>query len=156
MAKKSKPTNMSEGAMDMTSMIDCVFLLIIFFMVSVDLKQKDNVRLTLPDAESAISEEDAKIVINIERTGDITTGGRKRTIDELKSFLLMKYQKLDQEREVEKPDKNNKRWAAVLVKIRADEMTEFRDIQKVLAACIDAKFYKTAFGAKGPEQKMPE
>ena len=32
-------------------------------------------------------------------------------------------------------------------------MTEFRDVQAVLAACIEAKFYKTSFAAEGPEQR---
>jgi biopolymer transport protein ExbD len=153
MARSARKLNISDGAMDMTSMIDCVFLLIIFFMVSVDLKQKDNVRLTLPDAESALSEEDAKVIIHIERSGDVSAGGRKRSEEELKSFLLHTYAQLNPNKELEPKGKDGKRWAAVLVKIRADGLTEFRDVQKVLTVCADTLFYKTAFGALGPKDK---
>lgn len=111
MARKARNLDVSEGKMDMTSMIDCVFLLIIFFMVSVDLKQKDNVRLALPDAESALSEEDAKVIIHIERTGDISAGGRKRSDEELKSFLINTYNRLDPNHELEPKGKDGKRWA---------------------------------------------
>lgn len=153
MAKIRKKLDVSDGAMDLTPMIDCVFLLIIFFMVCVDLKQVDLIKLVLPDADSAINEEDAKFIINISRTGEFFAGGQSRTIDGLKVFLLEKYKRLDAQREIEPDtDKDKRRFAAVMVKIRADEYTEFRDIQAVLAACIEAKFYKTSFAAIGPEQ----
>lgn len=154
MAKKSKPLNMSAGNVDLTPMIDCVFLLIIFFMTVTELKKTDTIRLKLPDAESALSEEDSKFIINIEEYGDITTGGRKRSIDELKVFLMDKYNHLDQDKELEAATPTDKRrFASVMVKIRADELTEFRDVQAVLAACVEAKFYKTSFGALAPEIK---
>ena len=62
MGKKSKPLGMSEGNVDLTPMIDCVFLLIIFFMTVTELKKTDTIRLKLPDAESALSEEDSKFI----------------------------------------------------------------------------------------------
>jgi biopolymer transport protein ExbD len=155
MAKKAKKVELPGGEVDLTPMIDCVFLLIIFFMVCVDLKQVDLIKLKLPDADSAISEEDAKFIINVSRAGDIYAGGKLRSEDDLKAFLKNKYDHLDQTREVEPAtDKDKRRFAAVMIKIRADELTEFRDVQKVLAACIDAKFYKTSFAAIGPEQRQ--
>lgn len=157
MAKKTKKIDLPSGEVDLTPMIDCVFLLIIFFMVCVDLKQVDLIKLVLPDADSAINEEDAKFIINISRSGDIFVGGKLRSPDDLKAFLKNKYDTLDQGREVEPAtDKDKRRFAAVMVKIRADELTEFRDVQTVLSACIEAKFYKTSFAAIGPEQRQKQ
>ena len=149
MAKKSKSLDVSDGSMDMTSMIDCVFLLIIFFMLVADLKKNDIVRLTLPDADSAITEKEAKLVINIESKGDITVSGAKRSVDDLKVFLNAKYARLEAN-EKEPADSNGRAWATTAVKIRADENTEFRYVQQVLEACVEANFYKTSFGALGP------
>lgn len=153
MAKKPKKVDIPDGGVDLTPMIDCTFLLIIFFMVCVDLKQVDLIKLKLPDADSAINEEDAKLIINISRKGDFFVSGKQLSIENLKGFLEQKYLRLDQNRDIEPAGKDGKRYANVLVKIRADEMTEFRDVQAVLAACIEAKFYKTSFAAEGPEQR---
>lgn len=153
MAKKTKKLEQAAGEVDLTPMIDCVFLLIIFFMVCVDLKQVDLIKLKLPDADSAINEEDAKIIINISRKGDFFVSGKQVSIDSLKQFLNGRYSRLDQGREVEAAGADGKRYASVMVKIRADELTEFRDVQSVLEACIEAKFYKTSFAAIGPDQK---
>ncbi len=46
-----------EAPMDMTPMIDCVFLLMIFFVLVIDLSQKDMEDLILPMAQYAVPDE---------------------------------------------------------------------------------------------------
>ncbi len=58
--------------MDMTPMIDCVFLLMIFFVMVIDLSQKDLEDLILPKAEYAVPDEDppeVRPIINITQSG---------------------------------------------------------------------------------------
>ena len=53
----------TEMEMNMTPMIDVVFLLIIFFMIITDLTQQDLEELKLPEARSAIEDKpDPKVV----------------------------------------------------------------------------------------------
>ena len=51
--KLQKTDDQQEMEMNMTPMIDVVFLLIIFFMVITDLTQQDLEELQLPTAENA-------------------------------------------------------------------------------------------------------
>ncbi|PCJ57180.1 MAG: hypothetical protein COA79_16770 [Planctomycetota bacterium] len=143
MARKRRKVDLPPGEMDMTSMIDCVFLLIIFFMLITDLKKRDIVKLKLPNAESAVKEEDEKIIINIERKGAVWVGGEKCTFDALRDYLRRKYLNLP----AGDKEADSNAYASILVKIRVDQLAEFRDVQQVLKACIDEKFYKTTFAA---------
>ncbi|MHC5073156.1 MAG: ExbD/TolR family protein, partial [Planctomycetota bacterium] len=49
-ASQGKPKPDEKAEMDMTPMIDCVFLLMIFFVLVIDLSQKDLEDLILPKA----------------------------------------------------------------------------------------------------------
>lgn len=54
------------GAIDLTPMIDCVFQLIIFFMVVTQITTQENVNLRLPDAISANKEpQNAKKIFTV-------------------------------------------------------------------------------------------
>ena len=71
MSKQTKAVQ-QELKMDMTPMIDCVFLLMIFFVLVIDLSQKDLEDLILPKAEYAIPDEDPpeiRPIINITQSG---------------------------------------------------------------------------------------
>ncbi|PCJ60228.1 MAG: hypothetical protein COA79_08640 [Planctomycetota bacterium] len=146
MIRRKRKIDLPPGELDMTSMIDCVFLLIIFFMLITDFKKRDIVNLKLPIAKSAVHVEDEKIIINIERDGDLWIGGHKNTIDGLKDYLKRKRLNLTSN------EKEADGYAATLVKLRTDEMSEFRNVQRVLKACVDEKFYKTTFAALNYDQ----
>ena len=65
----------------MTPMIDVVFLLIIFFLVSSHLaKQESQMDIDLPNAESGLESEPStnpRIVINVTRNGQLLISGRR-------------------------------------------------------------------------------
>ncbi len=57
---------------DLTSLIDVVFLLIIFFMVTTTFQARSGISVKLPEAESEIpSEQFKRVVINIRADGSI-------------------------------------------------------------------------------------
>lgn len=79
------------ATINMTPMIDVVFLLIIFFLVSSHLaKQENNLALDLPEATSALAEESARetIVVNVLADGSWQVGGQSVTLENLKSVML--------------------------------------------------------------------
>ena len=58
---------LEEPNMDLTSLIDVVFLLLIFFMVSTTFDQQSKLKVTLPEAsatEQVASKQALEIVIN--------------------------------------------------------------------------------------------
>lgn len=66
------------ASINMTPMIDVVFLLIIFFLVSSHLaKQENQVQLDLPEASSALDDQVPRdtVVVNILKTGTWQVGG---------------------------------------------------------------------------------
>ena len=73
-------TVQEDAKMDMTPMIDCVFLLMIFFVLVIDLSQQDLEDLILPKAvfiEPDDDTPDVRPIANILQSGDIFHHGTK-------------------------------------------------------------------------------
>jgi biopolymer transport protein ExbD len=131
--KHDPETNMD---MDMTPMIDVVFLLIIFFMVITDLTQQDLEDLVLPVANNAkadkVDPKDFRPIVNIKTDGSILV---KRQIlfdpendddyKELRAFLA----------DVAKRMKKADNLPDEPLLIRADLNTPFKYVQKVMEQC---------------------
>mgnify|MGYP001314427321 CR=1 FL=1 len=58
-----------EQELNITPMIDCVFLLLIFFMVTTVFKQPYSLRVTLPEARQSQIVEEKKLVASIAADG---------------------------------------------------------------------------------------
>ena len=58
-----------EDELNLTPMIDCVFLLLIFFMVTTVFKQPYSLQVELPEAEQAQLVEEKKLVASISADG---------------------------------------------------------------------------------------
>ncbi len=132
-----------EMEMDMTPMIDVVFLLIIFFMIITDLTQQDLEALQLPQARSSVKDTpDPKVVrpiLNIPISGKMVYKGEALytpeldgdDMKELERFLSTQAKlmplKLDPDLKIKLPDNP--------LMIRADRNTEFKYIQRIMAIC---------------------
>jgi biopolymer transport protein ExbD len=117
--KKSK----EDIAIDMSPMIDMVFLLLIFFIVASQIVKVDKVPIELPAAVYAKVPEDetGRYTITVTVEGDIYVGpaSEQVTIDELK-------ERVASELEADKEFR---------VMIRADGDTEYEDNEKIMEAC---------------------
>jgi biopolymer transport protein ExbD len=129
--------------MDMTPMIDVVFLLIIFFMIITDLTQQDLEDLQLPAAMAAIEDKpDPKVVrpiINIPQSGRMIAKREVKydpevdgdNMDGLERFLSnqssLMPKVMDPDLGVRLPDNP--------LMIRADKNTEFKYIQRIMEIC---------------------
>ncbi|HEX5136057.1 MAG TPA: biopolymer transporter ExbD [Planctomycetota bacterium] len=143
--------------MNMTPMIDCVFNLLIFFMLISDLNQKDLVELTLPVAymaeEDRGQEEDDRVILNIDKYGIIHWKGNQKTLDELGTILSNardKYElKMRQQGKSGLEDLPGGGKASKLyVLLRADKDTPWQHVQWLMTIMAEQKLYKLQFATK--------
>ncbi|MCZ6572914.1 MAG: biopolymer transporter ExbD, partial [Planctomycetota bacterium] len=91
MSRVVKKMMAEKSEVNMTPMIDVVFLLLIFFMVVVDMTQKDLADLTLPIAITAepdkSDDKDDRYIVNVDRQGVVQYKGQPYSLGELKQLL---------------------------------------------------------------------
>ena len=108
--------------LNLTSMIDVLFLLIIFFMVGTKFIESDRqIELKLPQVKpgEALSAAPEKKVINVYRDGQITLDRKDVTLEELTERLTSARQQ----------------YRALGVLVRGDGSTTFQRVANVLTAC---------------------
>ncbi|MCZ7647109.1 MAG: biopolymer transporter ExbD [Planctomycetota bacterium] len=141
-----------EVELDMTPMIDCVFLLLIFFMCVTEMQKVEYEHLTLPEASKAIEDVKAatnRVVVNITYSPDFV--GNK-----VHSDIVIKKQKYNEQEKLAsylklKADQDRPEGAKgsnVTVKIRADQRCEYQKVQRVMVACMKAGISKISIGAE--------
>ena len=114
-------------------MIDVVFLLIIFFLVSSHLaRQESQLPLPLPDAVSGeeVEIEGERVVINVLGNGTLMLAGREVNASELQKRLA-----------VEK----DRRDANLEVRIRGDRNVPFQAIQPILLSISESGLSNVTF-----------
>jgi biopolymer transport protein ExbD len=79
--------NRSELTVDLSPLIDVVFLLLIFFMVSTRFKEDHGLDLDLPQAESRQSSETERLTLFIGRDGEIKLKDAAVNKDQLPDML---------------------------------------------------------------------
>lgn len=134
------PSNLARGSLgfNMTPMIDVVFLLIIFFLVSSHLaRQETQLELDLPDArsgESAEADESRRVVVNVlaeaRPEGRIQVGGKVMQTDRLSE--LIRYESQSAAGKLE-------------VRIRSDRRVPYRVIEPILIASARAGAWDVTF-----------
>lgn len=156
MARKKKETMNLAQDMDMTPMIDIVFLLIIFFMVVTEISRLQVEEIQLPVANQAEEKEppttDRKMVVNIVEDGTIKIGGAIYAGTLLESFLSREAIQAG----VEDVNANNPelRPSRLVVTVRADKNCEWQYVQNFFEAAQKAGIYKVSMAAtKEPDAK---
>jgi len=147
----------TEMEMNMTPMIDVVFLLIIFFMIITDLTQQDLEELKMPAARSAQEDvPDPKIVrpiINIPQSGKMIHKRNSLYDPEVDGDSMIGLERFlaDQANRMKAgedglPDNP--------LMIRADRGTEFKYIQRVMEICgkEGIRIWKLELGAAQVEE----
>jgi biopolymer transport protein ExbD len=128
-----QPKNFS---LNLTPMIDVVFLLIIFFIVSSNLIQQDtSVPIDLPEAETAteISTDESatrKITINIPKSGTILVGTQSVSQNQLRELLILQQQIWGENTEL---------------RIRTNKNVLFGEIEPILVLAANCKIWNVSF-----------
>ena len=77
-----------EPRIDLTPMVDVVFLLLIFFMISTTFVESPGISIKLPEASSqTIDREPKELKIYLSREGDIHHLNKKISLDDFKELL---------------------------------------------------------------------
>lgn len=111
-----------EVSLNLTSLIDVVFLLLVFFMVATTFLDPERaLELDLPTAESGSSREELpeELVLNVFRDGRVALGGREVDDEALRASL----------------ESAARRDPATPVTIRGDAQVEHARIVSVMDAC---------------------
>jgi len=136
----------ADLAVDMTPMIDCVFLLLIFFMCAATMSRVDlTPDVTLPVAPKAAVPEDlrGRGVINILPLGTAISSGATTTEDQ--PFLV--YGELFDDAGLEKAIAARRAEDPELrVYMRVDRNADFKLVRRAIKACAGAGVFDIIFG----------
>ena len=121
-----RPPKQDEGmSIELTPMIDMVFLLLIFFLVATTFQQTEReMQIALPEAASAgpISASLREIVINVQADGVIIVGGREMDPPALQTLIADAVERNPEQK----------------VTVRGDRETPYALIVNALDACKSA------------------
>ncbi len=144
---KLRTTEEPEANVDMTPMIDCVFLLLIFFMVSATMSKVDQTpEVKLPIAPKAAIPEDlrARGVVNIVPIGTPVPSGGGVTSED-RPFIVYG-QLMDEPALVEAITKKKAEEPELQVYMRVDRDAEFKIVKRAIRACANAGIFDIIFG----------
>ena len=120
---------------NMTPMIDVVFLLIIFFLVSSHLaKQENQIELNLPVASSSdddTNQDVPRVTVNVKEDGSMWVRGRVIERNKLRSILESAAQK-EQSKSIE-------------VRIRGSRKAPYSSVEPIMVACAKAGIWNVTY-----------
>jgi biopolymer transport protein ExbD len=127
---------------NMTPMIDVVFLLIIFFLVSSHLaRQETTLELPLPIAASGNDDLDQatpRVTINVRSDGSLLLGGRVIAADQLSQRL----------REL-----RDREGEQLEVRIRGSRLAPYASVEPIMLACTQARIWNVTYAVFREDQR---
>jgi biopolymer transport protein ExbD len=84
-----------EGGIDLSPMIDCVFILLIFFIVTTTFVEETGVEVDKPQAASAVRLEKTSILLAVTAKGEVVYGGKEIGINGVQPLVKRMLQKED-------------------------------------------------------------
>jgi biopolymer transport protein ExbD len=121
--------SLEEPSLNLTPMIDIVFLLIIFFMVGTrfsEIEQQFDVELPTAAAVEPLSRQPDAIVVNVTRSGQVSVKGEGLSLEELQQRL----------------ESARKAWSEQAVLIRGDGEGVYQAVIDVMNVCHKAKIHR--------------
>lgn len=126
----------------MTPMIDVVFLLIIFFLVSSHLaKQESQLELELPNAISGqddIDQDVPRVTVNVKKDGGLWIGGRQIRADQLRQTFAAVLKKEGEQLEV---------------RIRGSQSAPYSTVEPIMLACTEVGIWNVKYAVYREESE---
>ena len=122
-----------ESAIDITPMLDIVFIMLIFFIVTATFVKESGIDVNRPDANTATQQDRANILIAIDDTGAIFIDRRRVEIDAVRA-------------NIERLHAENPQGTVV---IQADENASTKQLVAVMDASREAGVYDVAIATEG-------
>ncbi len=120
--KLTKHRRQTRARVDMTSMIDIVFLLIIFFMTVTQVSKAQKEPIDLPELAGSEDQQPSELTINVSKSGDAIVSGTTLSVSQIVSLVSGTIQQKGN-----KPD-------LVRVVIRADTRGTSRTVNELVRA----------------------
>ena len=140
MAKRRRGRH--EANVELTPLIDVVFLLLIFFMVSTTFIRETQLKINLPESNGELQEiEQGTIEIVVDRAGDYAVNDRL-LVDSEKGTLMRAL------REVMDPD-----LASPLVVITADALASHQSVVRAMDAVGSVGLIRVSITTQQPEDE---
>jgi biopolymer transport protein ExbD len=126
----------TEGCeIDMTPMIDVVFQLIIFFIVTIQMEKnyKEDIELAdSPHGPAITSKQQVRtMVIEVDKRGDVSIHSVPLTVAQFRSIMITRY----------------KNYGEFPVLIRGDRRTPHKDVRRVMDICSGIGIWRINFAA---------
>ena len=120
--------------LDMTPMIDVVFQMIIFFIVTIKMDENINEKIELEAAKQGPlykGEDPRTMVIEVDRRGWLSINNVQFSEAQLRNVIRGRFNRL----------------GTFPVMIRADRRTQHKDVRKVMDMCSEAGIWRIDFAA---------
>ncbi len=128
---KAKAPELEDAEMDITPMIDVVFLLITFFMVvAAVITDKYSIELPTADESTVPENTEGRLEVSMSPTGDLFLGTSPVTEDQLASVI-----------------QQQRNMPNFSVYIRADANTEHADVQEFMDFLANNYVFELKFGS---------
>ncbi len=140
---KFQSSSTEKREIQMAPLIDIVFLLLIFFMVTATYAEQEQAAdVKVPTSDEGIDRPKAltEITVNVTAEGDCIINGITYSQDE----LLQKLRRLTSLSDDGK---------AQPVRIRGDKDTKFQEVVKVIDVCQKAEIWNISFAVKKPKSE---
>jgi len=121
---KLRRNDTEDVQIDMSPMIDMVFLLLIFFLVASQIVKVEKADVELPFAVHAVVPEDetGRFMISVDEEGNLFAGVEQNEVDDLEALRGIIRDEVTADKEVR-------------IVIRADDQTKFEDSEEILTVC---------------------
>ena len=123
------------AGMQLAPMIDIVFLLLIFFIVTWQFSREEmDLKIAVPTSEEGADPQRVlgEIILNVRSDGTVSVWGQEKNLDQLAGTL----------REIASQHKNQP------VRIRGDASTQFQEIVKVMDVCQRSGIWNISFATQ--------
>ncbi|MBB75994.1 MAG: hypothetical protein CMJ75_15920 [Planctomycetaceae bacterium] len=134
----SKRSGSRLSRMNMTPMIDIVFLLLIFFMTVTQASRVKEEQLELPQQEGSRDKETASLTINIRQDGQLVMLGRVLQLDRLLALVNEELVRVDND-----PRRIN-------IELRVDQRGESRAANQVAKSLEQLNIKRVSFAVQVP------
>jgi len=132
MARKHRAEE-EDASIDMTPMLDIVFIMLIFFIVTTSFVKEAGIEVNKPDASNATKQKSANIFIAINEDGDVWMDKREVDVERVRANIERML--------AEQPTE--------VVIIQADEKAEHGKVVKVMDQVKAAGISRISVAAKG-------
>ena len=141
---KNEVKHRKHPNVDLTPMIDVVFQLLIFFMLSATFVVQSSIQIEMPEAEGATTLEQKDLTITLAYGTDGPDGKGKVYVDSLDIPTMEELTRVLAEKVAESPE--------IMVLVRTDTRTDTGRLVEVLGIANSVGITKYGIGAQPPDQ----